>query len=531
MTSPTNTSLYPVIRTRDLVVFPDTIIQIFIGRPKSREALFHAKDFSDKKVLLVAQRDPNDEDPDQNGLYQTGVIANILQFINLPNGTTRAVLEGVKRVRITEFKEAYGYTEASFEAAPDISPTTGNIETLSQDVITGFQHYAKLNTDIDQNTVNNIVNNPLSPSEITNTIATNLNITTVEKQALLEERNLLERLKKVSSIIATTLENTPHGIPTHPLRKADGSQQNNIIEKEARVLAALQKELQELNPEERGYKRRAKKLATNAQKLGEKVPNQWSYAIDILQTMQTPEAVRALFIMATTKKQGRRRIDRDPQDLNLNALEAFRKSGSVAIDAVSALPNFMISSTTIDVMASMETQDAALAIAGIATGQTAAQKKKQAGKKHGTLQEDIVPMELFDHALSKLERRGDDHAAEALSQIGRHDPTGGRAIAAFQAILNLYKNGLNDGGELREDAPFTLETVQRAAAQLTSFIIDPKNLPNRLTDENDVYGGKQAIENMGGVISIFRQAQGCSLIPDSHPNGPIVSQLLPRQFT
>jgi ATP-dependent Lon protease len=107
-------SSYPVLPQRDIVVFPHMIVPLFVGREKSVRALEEVMQ-DDKQILLSSQIDPGEDDPAQDGIYKSGVLANVLQLLKLPDGTVKVLVEGRERVRITEFVENSSYFEASAE--------------------------------------------------------------------------------------------------------------------------------------------------------------------------------------------------------------------------------------------------------------------------------------------------------------------------------------------------------------------------------------------------------------------------------
>jgi ATP-dependent Lon protease len=103
MQEPLNAS-YPVLPLRDIVVFPHMIVPLFVGREKSVRALEEVM-ADDKQILLSSQIDPADDDPSSDGIYRTGVLANVLQLLKLPDGTVKVLVEGQARVKIVEFIE------------------------------------------------------------------------------------------------------------------------------------------------------------------------------------------------------------------------------------------------------------------------------------------------------------------------------------------------------------------------------------------------------------------------------------------
>ena len=114
---------YPVLPLRDIVVFPHMIVPLFVGREKSVKALEEVMR-DDKQILLSSQIDPAEDDPNEDGIYRIGVLANVLQLLKLPDGTVKVLVEGQARVEITDFIENPDYFEA---AAREIHEVAGDM--------------------------------------------------------------------------------------------------------------------------------------------------------------------------------------------------------------------------------------------------------------------------------------------------------------------------------------------------------------------------------------------------------------------
>ena len=121
------TTSYPLLPLRDIVVFPQMVVPLFVGRDKSVAALERAM-AGDKDIFLVAQLDPAEDDPDADDLYDLGVIASVLQLLKLPDGTVRVLVEGRTRARLDTLTAHDGWIEAAVvdveSDAPDSSMTT-----------------------------------------------------------------------------------------------------------------------------------------------------------------------------------------------------------------------------------------------------------------------------------------------------------------------------------------------------------------------------------------------------------------------
>ncbi|HWU65996.1 MAG TPA: LON peptidase substrate-binding domain-containing protein, partial [Methylophilus sp.] len=96
------TALIPLLPLRDVVVYPHLVIPLFVGRSKSVKALERASE-GDKKILLVAQKSANKDDPVAEDLYEIGTLATVLQMLKLPDGTVKVLVEGLHRVRVSDF--------------------------------------------------------------------------------------------------------------------------------------------------------------------------------------------------------------------------------------------------------------------------------------------------------------------------------------------------------------------------------------------------------------------------------------------
>ena len=106
--------LLPLVPLRDVVIFPGVVTPLFVGRDKSINALQKAMS-DDKSVMLVAQKDPNKEDPSLKDLYSIGTVSTILQLIKLPDGTYKVLVEGIKRASIISTKDKKEYTESEVD--------------------------------------------------------------------------------------------------------------------------------------------------------------------------------------------------------------------------------------------------------------------------------------------------------------------------------------------------------------------------------------------------------------------------------
>ena len=190
-----SSSTHPVLPLRDIVVFPHMIVPLFVGREKSVRAL-EAVMKDDKQILLASQKDPSEDEPRAAGIFRVGVLANVLQLLKLPDGTVKVLVEGKSRVRITEFVANSAYFEAVAEPIEETENDPAAIKALSRAVVEEFERYAKLNRNIPDEAVSAVAED-MAAAKLADTIAGHLGAKLEEKQKLLEEPDVGERLEVI----------------------------------------------------------------------------------------------------------------------------------------------------------------------------------------------------------------------------------------------------------------------------------------------------------------------------------------------
>ena len=194
MTEPSSIT-HPVLPLRDIVVFPHMIVPLFVGREKSVRALEEVMR-DDKQILLTSQKDAGEEDPSPEGIYPTGVLANVLQLLKLPDGTVKVLVEGRQRVRIKQFLENDSFFEAEAELLEETEGDKATVTALSRSVAEEFERYAKLNKNVPEEALQ-AASDADSPAKLADTVAGHLGVRLEEKQDLLETVDIAERLEKV----------------------------------------------------------------------------------------------------------------------------------------------------------------------------------------------------------------------------------------------------------------------------------------------------------------------------------------------
>ena len=198
MQDPLNAS-YPVLPLRDIVVFPHMIVPLFVGREKSVRALEEVM-ADDKHILLSSQIDPADDDPDADGIYKCGVLANVLQLLKLPDGTVKVLVEGQTRVRITEYLENDQFFEARAEHLTELPGDIATTEALLRSVGDEFQRYSKVKKNIPDEALS-AVGETTEAAKLADLVAGHLGIEVDQKQDLLETLAVSERLEKVYGLM------------------------------------------------------------------------------------------------------------------------------------------------------------------------------------------------------------------------------------------------------------------------------------------------------------------------------------------
>ena len=190
---------YPVLPLRDIVVFPHMIVPLFVGREKSVRAL-EAVMADNKEILLSSQIDPSEDEPTNGTIYGTGVLASVLQLLKLPDGTVKVLVEGKERVKITDYLENEEYFEANAKILDETAKDPEAIEALSRAISKEFERYAKLNKNVPEEALSAVAESE-SPSKLIDTVAGHLNVRVDQKQELLEELDLSERMEKVFGLM------------------------------------------------------------------------------------------------------------------------------------------------------------------------------------------------------------------------------------------------------------------------------------------------------------------------------------------
>ncbi|WP_028117516.1 endopeptidase La [Ferrimonas senticii] len=234
----------PVLPLRDVVVYPHMVIPLFVGRQKSIGCLEAAME-QGKQVLLVAQREADQDDPSTDDIFHVGTVASILQLLKLPDGTVKVLVEGGQRAKITEFTdtEPFFVAEAQFLASKLIPEKEE--EVLVRTAISQFEGYIKLNKKIPPEVLTSL-NGIDEAARLADTMAAHMPLKLAEKQAVIEMVDVSERLEYLMATMESEIDilQVEKKIRSRVKKQMEKSQREYYLNEQ---MKAIQKELGELD--------------------------------------------------------------------------------------------------------------------------------------------------------------------------------------------------------------------------------------------------------------------------------------------
>ena len=267
------TNAVPVLPLRDVVVYPHMVIPLFVGREKSINALDTAMQ-EDKKILLVAQKNAEVDDPSEKDIHEIGTLSTILQLLKLPDGTVKVLVEGAERARITGYED----TDAFFTAHIELLATDGEedekeLEVLTRSLLAMFDQYVKLNKKVPPEILTSL-SGIEEPGRLADTIAAHMSLKLDEKQRILEIENCRERLERLMGLIEgeidiMQIEKRIRGRVKQQMEKSQReyylNEQMKAIQKELGDMEDAPNELEELERkiDEAGMSKEAKNKASS----------------------------------------------------------------------------------------------------------------------------------------------------------------------------------------------------------------------------------------------------------------------------
>ncbi|MWN89149.1 endopeptidase La [Gilliamella sp. Pra-s65] len=198
--------IMPILPLRDVIVFPHMVIPLFVGRSKSISCLESAMDMN-KQVFLVTQRDPSLDDPDIDDLYEVGTVANVLQLLQLPDGTVKVLVEGVQRAKMVDVavQEKKEFFIAKVKPLSEVKKAEDISEAMIRLTLSNFDEYSRLNKKVTQEVVDTI-RLVKEPSRLADSIAATLFLRVEQKQEILVTANLVKRFELLISLMESEID-------------------------------------------------------------------------------------------------------------------------------------------------------------------------------------------------------------------------------------------------------------------------------------------------------------------------------------
>ncbi len=231
---------FPALPLRDLVIYPKMIVPLFVGRKKSLNALQSLTD-DDKKIVLVAQKSADVEDPTFDDIYHVGTLGNVIQTVRLPDGTLKILVEGINRVKINDFSDNGEYISVEAEVLPNKKEQFADLEAMARVVLSQFKEYIQLSKRISGEIMNSL-NQIEDYGKLADTIASHLALKIEQKQDLLEASSLKERFEKILSFIDAEIAmfEVENKIKNRVKKQMEKSQKEYYLNEQ---MKAIQKEL------------------------------------------------------------------------------------------------------------------------------------------------------------------------------------------------------------------------------------------------------------------------------------------------
>ncbi|MWJ28441.1 endopeptidase La [Halomonas sp. ZH2S] len=239
------TQCLPLLPLRDVVVYPQMVMPLFVGREKSIQAL-EAAMAADKRVLLVAQREAAQDEPDNADLYAMGTVADIMQLLKLPDGTVKVLIEGSFRADVLDIEEnAEGYTQAHLMARDSHPLTSREQEALVRVLLNQFEQYVKLSKKVPNEVLNSLAGIE-DPSRLVDTICAHLSLKIGDKQELLEMDRVRDRIEHLMALIESEIDllQVEKRIRSRVKEQMEKTQREYYLNEQ---MKAIQKEMGELD--------------------------------------------------------------------------------------------------------------------------------------------------------------------------------------------------------------------------------------------------------------------------------------------
>ncbi|WP_347329737.1 endopeptidase La [Marinimicrobium locisalis] len=243
---PTQVSDIPLLPLRDVVVYPHMVIPLFVGREKSIEALESAMS-TDKQVLLVAQKNPGDDDPGAKDLYTVGTVATILQLLKLPDGTVKVLVEGGERAEIDNVEIIEKHFRARVNLLEEDSMTGHQADALINSTVSQFEQYVNLSKKVPSEVMTSLSGID-DPGRLADTVAAHMTLELGQKQAILEMVSVRERIEHLLGLMEAEIDlfQVEKKIRGRVKQQMEKSQREYYLNEQ---MKAIQKELGDMGDE------------------------------------------------------------------------------------------------------------------------------------------------------------------------------------------------------------------------------------------------------------------------------------------
>jgi ATP-dependent Lon protease len=233
----------PLLPLRDIVVFPSMVIPLFVGRDKSISALNEVMK-KDKKIVLVTQKNSEIDDPKKTDIFMYGCEGSILQLLKLPDGTVKVLVEGIKRVKILDFKDNDKFITCDYAHYNDVVTKDEDLFPLAATALRRLEKLTSINKKVSSETINTI-KQLKDPSQIADNIASHINATISEKQQIFETVDVKKRLNAIIKIMEneTSIIGVEKRIRGRVKTQMEKTQREYYLNEQ---LKAIQKELGEI---------------------------------------------------------------------------------------------------------------------------------------------------------------------------------------------------------------------------------------------------------------------------------------------
>ena len=233
----------PLLPLRDIVVFPSMVIPLFVGRDKSISALNEVMK-KDKKIILVTQKNSEIDDPKKTDIFMYGCEGNILQLLKLPDGTVKVLVEGMKRVKILDFKDNDKFITCEYSHYNDVTVKDEDLFPLAATALRRLEKLTSINKKVSSETINTI-KQLKDPSQIADNIASHITATISEKQQIFETVDVKKRLNSIIKIMEneTSIIGVEKRIRGRVKTQMEKTQREYYLNEQ---LKAIQKELGEI---------------------------------------------------------------------------------------------------------------------------------------------------------------------------------------------------------------------------------------------------------------------------------------------